>query len=133
MLKFFKFPPSISKLIIHCVTTSNIAVLVNGSVTSFFRPSRGIRQGCPMSPYLFILYMEIFSRLICHQVDTHNWDPIYLSPNNQGISHLFFADDLTLMGKVNKKSDNTIKRIFSFFCSLSGQKHQLPQIKNNLL
>lgn len=47
--------------------------------------------------------MKIFSRLISHQVDIFQKDPIHLSPQDPDISHLFFADDLTLMARVNEK------------------------------
>lgn len=71
-LLFFGFPDHLSKLIMSCVTTSSIYVLVNGTKTNFFKPSRGIRQGDPMSPYLFILCMERISRGIDSEVNAEN-------------------------------------------------------------
>lgn len=60
-LLFFKFPPKITNLIMSCITTSRIAILVNSTKTDYFSPSRGIRQGGPISPYIFILCMELLS------------------------------------------------------------------------
>lgn len=101
-LHHLKFPPKITKLIISCITTSQISILVNGHKTSYFRLSKGIRQGDPISPYICILCMEMLSRYVNHLVDINLRDPIKVTPNQ--FSHLFFADNLTLMGKVTKKN-----------------------------
>lgn len=127
MLNYFKFRPAISALTLNCITSSRISILVNDSMTEYFSPSRGIRQGCPLSPCIFILCMEMFSRLISHQVDICQWDPIHLSPRDTSISHLFFADDLTLMASLNEKSCKIIKNCLSFFCKLSGQNINLQK------
>lgn len=78
-LSHFQFPTNIKNLIMNGINTSNIVILVNGITTSLFAPSRRIRQGCPLSPFIFIPCMEMISRLICHQVDIDLWDPIGLS------------------------------------------------------
>ena len=58
VLQAFHFPPKISRIIMSCVTSSSTSILVNGGALEHFEPSRGIRQGDPLSPYLFILCME---------------------------------------------------------------------------
>lgn len=119
-LNFFNFPPKISKLIMHYISTSQIGILVNGTKKSFFSPSRGIHQGDSMFPYIFILCMELMSKLIDHQVDTLLWDPVKISPRGSSFSHLFFADDLTLIGKSNQKTGNCIKNCLNLFMIESG-------------
>lgn len=64
----------------------------------------------------------MLSRCINHQVDCAIWDPIKLSPKRPELSHIFFADDLTLMAKANNKTCEAISTTFSMFCNLSGQK-----------
>ena len=59
-------PHSTSLWIMSCVTSASFAVLVNGSPTSYFKGSRGIPQGCPLSPYLFLLIIEGLSLLLSH-------------------------------------------------------------------
>jgi hypothetical protein len=50
--------------IAHCISSLRFLVLVNGSFTSFFSSSRGMRQGDPVSPLLFVLVMEALGKLI---------------------------------------------------------------------
>lgn len=122
MLQFSKFPPHISKFIMNCISSSSISILVNGSQTSFFSPSRGIRQGDLLYPYIFILCMEILSTYIHHQVDILKWDPISISPKGPHISHLFFVDDLILMSKSSTYSIRMMGACMKFFRKLSGQR-----------
>ena len=48
----------------ECVTTVLYSIIVNDEVSSFFTPTRGIRQGDPLSPHLFLIYMEVLTRVI---------------------------------------------------------------------
>lgn len=74
-LVFFNLSTGPSKLIIFSISTSSISVLVNGNTTPSFKPTRGIRQGDPMSPYMFILCMELLLRKINYEIDTLQWSP----------------------------------------------------------
>lgn len=98
-LIFFNLPNSLIELIMSCITITNVSILVNGTCTSYFKPSRGIRQGHPLSPYLFIMCMEMLSRTINQSVDYFHWQPIRISKHGHDISHLLFADDIMLLSK----------------------------------
>lgn len=94
------FPTPFVQLIMYCVSTSSISDLYNGSPTTFFQPTRSIRQGDPLSPYLFILSMEVLSHNINNAVDYQLRYLIQLSRGGPHISHLFFAFDIILASKI---------------------------------
>jgi hypothetical protein len=124
-LIFFKFPPPWVELIISCITTSSLSILVNGDRLEEFSPSRGIRQGDPLSPYIFILCMEYLAWLIQVEVDGGQWTGIKASRNGPVFTHLFFADDLILFAKATKKSCQAITRVI-FFARFRDNKSIWP-------
>ena len=122
VLKTFHFPPKISKLIMSCVTTSSTSILLNGGALERFEPSRSIRQGDPLSPYLFILCMEYLGHLIEQKCVAGDWIPLKASKDNVGISNLFFADDIILFSKADKRGCEAISEVLEKFCRESSQK-----------
>ena len=129
VLAFFKLPPSFVDLVLECVSTSSFSILVNGGQLENFKPSRGIRQGDPLSPYLFILCMEYLSLKILEACDNNSWKAIKASRTGPSFSHLFFADDLLLCTEASSNCCHTITRILEDFCLQSGQKVSLPKSK----
>jgi len=86
-------------LIYSCISTTTISVLVNGEPTDAFHPQRGIRQGCPLSPYLFVLAVHELSIRLQNNIDCNNIQGITLGPNSPHIHSLLFADDLIICGQ----------------------------------
>nr|KYP44263.1 hypothetical protein KK1_034276 [Cajanus cajan] len=74
----------------HGITSNSIFVLWNGSRAPAFFHMRGLRQGDPLSPYLFVLCTERLGVMIVSEVEKGRWDPIQISKNGPRISHLFF-------------------------------------------
>ena len=61
-------PVQISRLIMQCVTSSSMKLLWNGTTTETFKPTHGIHQGDPLSPYLFVLCLERLAHAIQNAV-----------------------------------------------------------------
>ncbi|KAK2378521.1 hypothetical protein QL285_066416 [Trifolium repens] len=118
----FGFPAITIKLIMHCVTSSSLSLIWNGKRQPNFSPTRGLRQGDPLSPYLFVICMEKLSLAISESVRNNNWKPVQVSKNGPCFSHLFFADDVLLFSKATCTQGRLMADIFNKFSNVSGLK-----------
>ncbi|GAU20604.1 hypothetical protein TSUD_33400 [Trifolium subterraneum] len=123
----FGFPEITIRLIMHCVTSSTYSILGNGNQLPQFKPTHGLRQGEPLSPYLFIICMEKLSIAINNVVTQKNWDPINLTKQGPSLSHLLFADDVLLFTKAKNSQINFITELFERFSHASGLKINLSK------
>jgi len=123
----FGFPDATIKLIMHCVTSPTFSVLWNGNKLTSFKPTHGLRQGDPLSPYLFILCMEKLSLVINNVVLQGNWDPIRMSATSPHLSHLLFADDVLIFSKAKNSQVRFIKDLFDKFSQALGLKINLSK------
>jgi hypothetical protein len=105
--------------IMSCVSTSSFVVLINGEATDFFRSGRGVRQGCPLSPLLFILVMEGLNRLLKHSFEEGLITGIRISRVTK-ILHIFFVDDVLILSKADLMEWKVIDSIINLFCKASG-------------
>ncbi|XP_074308855.1 uncharacterized protein LOC141643553 [Silene latifolia] len=104
-----------------CVRSVTYAVTINGSYTECFKPQRGLRQGDPLSPYLFILCAEVFSSMIRREMEMGNLHGIRIAPVAPMVSHLFFADDSIIFTKANEREARLVKSIINRYEKASGQ------------
>ncbi|KAG8490243.1 hypothetical protein CXB51_015601 [Gossypium anomalum] len=105
-------------------------ILWNGVPTRKFKPIRGIREGYPLSAYLFVLCMDWLGHIIQKEMEIGNWDFIRLSHNGPVISHLFFADDLVIFGTTNLDQARLLDSILNQFYEISG--HKISVGKSNI-
>lgn len=112
-------PPLFIKWIMACIRSINIVVLVNGSPTDFFSCSRGLRQGCPLSPLLFILIMDGFSRLVKRALMDGKIKGIKLI-KDVIFTHVMFADDVLVGGIDSVEEWGMYKNIIQTFCRATG-------------
>ncbi|GJQ89092.1 RNA-directed DNA polymerase, eukaryota [Tanacetum coccineum] len=106
------------------------SVLLNGSPSLEFEFHRGLKQGDPLAPYLFILIMNLFPQSISRAVDAGIFWGINIS-DDLNISHLFYADDAVFIGKWNELNLSGIIQILRCFSLLSGLNINLS--KSHLL
>ncbi|GAU48983.1 hypothetical protein TSUD_245740 [Trifolium subterraneum] len=128
-LVMFKFPPSVISLIMFGITSTSNTILWNGSKAEAFTPKRGLRQGDPLSPYLFVLCMERLGALISKHVADGSWSPMQITKDRTRISHLFFADDVLLFEKANVSQARIVNEVLERFCAMSGLKISLEKSK----
>lgn len=121
LLNQMKIPPLCRQWIMQCVTTVSYSILVNGEPSKRFKPSCGLRQGEPLSSYLFIQVMDILSRMLTHDMTEGIFNGIKLSRTSQPLSHLFFADDSLIFFKATPEACDRIKNIISKFSRISGE------------
>jgi len=115
--------------IMKCVEGPSMRLLWNGERTDAFEPLRGLRQGDPLSQYLFVLCLERFCHLIKASIGGKKWKPIKISQTEPKLSHICFADDLILFGEASVEKIRVIRGVLERFCVASGQKVSLEKSK----
>lgn len=121
MLIRANLPNDIIDVIMSCVSSVSTSILFNGEALDPILPSRGIRQGDPLSLYLFILCMDYLGQLIEEKCSVNLWQLVKASQSGLAFSHLFFANDLMLFAKAYGVNCSAIRDVLDLFCSLSGQ------------
>jgi hypothetical protein len=104
-----------------CVTNVRYHVLVNDERVGPIHPERGLRQGDPVSPYLFILCAEGMSALIKQAEQNNSLHGIKICRKAPSISHLLFADDSFLFFRANMDETNTLNGILDTYANAFGQ------------
>ncbi|CAA7027588.1 unnamed protein product [Microthlaspi erraticum] len=123
------FSESWIQWVMQCVSGPSMSLLWNGEKTDSFKPLRGLRQGDPLSPYLFVLCMERLCHMIDRAIESKEWKPIRLSRGGPQLSHICFADDLILFAEASVSQIRVIRQVLEGFCQAYGQKVSLEKSK----
>ncbi|KAJ9681633.1 hypothetical protein PVL29_017839 [Vitis rotundifolia] len=130
VLKKMGFGERWLKWIEWCISTVKFSVLINGSPSGFFQSSRGLRQGDPLSPYLFVIAMEVFSCLLRRAIDggfLSGWMARGRSGEGVMISHLLFADDTLVFCEESQDQMTYLSWLLMWFEAVSGLKINLEK------
>nr|GEU52210.1 reverse transcriptase [Tanacetum cinerariifolium] len=104
-----------------CLTTYELEFMVNGDSVGVIKPQRGLRQRDPISPYLFIIIVDVLSRQISTAMTLGTLSGIKMTRNCPLISHIFFADDSLFFLKASHGECGTLISILYSYCEASGQ------------
>ena len=106
----------------QCVSIVTYNILVNGTPTEKFKPNCGIRQGDPLSPYIFIIYTNIPSCMLQDVEAKGMLKGVEINKGGLPISHLMFANDIIIFFKVVNQTTDKLSQILQSFCEMSDQK-----------
>lgn len=105
----------------ECVSTVSYSYLVNGAAQGKVTPSRGLRQGDLLSPYLFILCTEVLSGLCKKAQQDGSLPGIKVARKSPRVNHLLFADDTMFFMRSDHKSCQNLISILQKYEKASGQ------------
>ncbi|GJT55811.1 reverse transcriptase domain, reverse transcriptase zinc-binding domain protein [Tanacetum coccineum] len=123
----FGFYPKMVQWIMVCVSGASYSISVNGNVHGWFKGKRGLRQGDPLSPYLFTLLMEILTLLLQRKVQNSDEFQYHHLCEQQRIINLCFADDLFLFARGHPSSVSVIMDALEEFKQVSGLVPSIPK------
>jgi hypothetical protein len=121
------FAPQWVRWILMCIETVDYLVLVNNNLVGPIIPGRGLRQGNPLSSYLFILCAEGLTALTRQAERRGDLHGVRICTNAPVVSHLLFTDVCFLFFRAAESEAHTIKNIFSIYEAASGQAINLPK------
>jgi len=113
------FPQDFIMWVMFCISSVSYNILINGSTSNFFHAECGLRQGCPLSPLLFLLVMEGLSRLITDENFRGKIKDIKIE-ENVILSHLLFMDDVLIFLNGSLSDSTSFNIILSLFYKATG-------------
>ena len=122
MMRKMGFEEKWISLIMMCVTTASFSVLINGEPRGTITPSRGLRQGDPISPYLFLLCAEGLTALLRRKEAGGLIRGVAVSRLAPSISHLFFADDCIIFCRATEEECRQVVSVLEVYEKESGQR-----------
>lgn len=119
LLLALNFPLCYVQWIKECITSPMFSINFNGQPAGFFKGQRGLRQGDPLSPYLFVLCMQIFTELLNRAVQDGKV-AYHTRCSRLQLTHLCFADDLMIFSEAKISSLQGILEVLNKFHIISG-------------
>lgn len=100
--------------------STKMSILINGSPTEEFRPRRGLRQGDPIAPYLYLLIGEVLCKLINRAVERGKYKGVKFDFHQKPVTHFQYADDTVLFVKNDENVISEVKKLLLLFQAITG-------------
>ena len=110
------------KLIMQCITSITYSVRINGKPQGHIIPSRGLRQGDPISSFLFLSCVEGLSDLLNQPTVVGQLRGVSACPLGSKISHLFFVDDSIIFCQATLEQCSHLEYLLTIYEQASGQQ-----------
>ncbi|XP_076913004.1 uncharacterized protein LOC143571474 [Bidens hawaiensis] len=127
VMKQMNFPDRWRGWVMAIISMSKASILVNGSPTLEFVGSKGLRQGDPISPFLFIFAMEALTGFMKEACVLDVFKGIKVNGDGPLLSHLLYADDVIFCGEWSDSNARNLKRLLRCFFLLSGLRINLSK------
>ena len=121
------FPVDWIKMVMSCVTTPSFSILINGKPHGMIHPSKGIRQGDPLSPYLFLLCAKGLTALLKKAELEGRIKGVSICRGAPKVTNLMFADDLLLFSQATRAKGEAIAEILQIYERASRQSINLEK------
>lgn len=121
------FPTVFLNWVKKCVSSAMISVKVNGSLEGFFESKSGLRQGDPLSPFLFVIGMEVLTAYLSHDLENDPNFTFHWHTQEIKLSHLAFADDLLLFCKGDTHSISALLTSVARFSEISNLRPNIAK------
>lgn len=115
------FQESRVNLIMECISTMTYSILLNGEPKGLITPSRGLRQGDPLSPYLFLFCVEGLNAILQKAAEDGEIQGFSICRNGPKVTHLFFADECLLFCRSTLEECEKIQELLTYYEETSGQ------------
>ncbi|XP_038687533.1 uncharacterized protein LOC119986913 [Tripterygium wilfordii] len=109
------------EMILECLKSVKYSVLINGSLKGSWSPKRGLRQGDPLSPYLFIICAEALSKMLEKAHNDKVFQGVKVARGAPRINHLFFTDDSLLFCRASGEECSRVLEVIHNYEVISGQ------------
>ena len=108
-------------LMMNCISSVSYSVLINGVIHGNIIPTRGLRQGDPLSPYLFLLCTEGLTGLIVEAARDKRLSGISICKGSPSITHLLFVDDSVIYCKTSGQESKELQTILQKYEEATGR------------
>lgn len=126
-LEAMNFPSKFIHWIKLCITTASFSVQANGELAGYFQSEWRLKQGCALSPYLFVICMDVLSKLLDKSAQ-RNQIGYHPKCKNMGLTHISFADDIMVFTDGSLRSIEGIIEAFDYFAKVSGLKISMEKL-----
>ncbi|KAJ0986340.1 hypothetical protein J5N97_004696 [Dioscorea zingiberensis] len=126
VLAHMNFPSKWIRWVKECIGTTSMAFIINEKCGKWVTPQAGLRQGYPLSPYLFILVSQILTNIL-NKAESMQLLKGFRISDSLGINHILYADDLLICCRASRQNARSIITCMSMYKIITGQRFNMAK------